>query len=359
MAETDYSDSGFIVAGDVSALWQEITPLQRRRHSVLYRGKRYGRWFVLKGLTDEQQPLTDFRLLQEREFRLGIQLVHPNIVATYSLEYVADLGRCIVMEAVDGQTLDCWLAARPNRQKRRRVLMQLLDAVEYLHARQLVHHDLKPGNILITRNGENVKLIDFGLSDSDDSATPAPNDIQDDLLRLAALIDLLHLRGYRSIAHACRKGRYKNIAELRKGISAQEKWGKVGTNILVLIATVLTTLGIWQMYNRPRLHYADLYNQQQQMSADIIRCQHKEQERLEGILRQAPKGNFLHYQQLLDQNMDWQSVRDSLASVYAGDSVLQNQCIILFNEQQALLVNHLYDVIQELTASPDQTVKNK
>ena len=82
MEKTEYSDSGFIVAGDVTALWQEIMLLQRRQHSALYRGKRYGRWFILKGLTKEQQPLTNFRLLQEREFRLGIQLVQPNIVDT-------------------------------------------------------------------------------------------------------------------------------------------------------------------------------------------------------------------------------------------------------------------------------------
>ena len=39
MEETEYSDSGFIVAGDVTALWQEIMLLQRRQHSALYRGK--------------------------------------------------------------------------------------------------------------------------------------------------------------------------------------------------------------------------------------------------------------------------------------------------------------------------------
>ena len=46
--------------------------------------------------------------------------------------------------------------------------------------------------------------------------------------------------------------------------------------------------------------------------------------------------------------MRWQSIQDSLSSVYAGDSILQNQCIVFFNEQQVLLVNHLYEVIQEL-----------
>ena len=84
------------------------------------------------------------------------------------------------------------------------------------------------------------------------------------------------------------------------------------------------------------------------MNADVISCQHDEQERLEGILRGAPKGDFLYYQQLLHQNMHWQSIQDSLTSVYAGDSILQNQCIVFFNEQQVLSVNHLYEVIQEL-----------
>ena len=82
----DLSDSAFISPEDVSSQWQDIRLLQSRRHSVLYRAKRYGRWFILKGLPIEQQHLTDCRRLQEKEFGLGIQLVHPNIVATYSLE---------------------------------------------------------------------------------------------------------------------------------------------------------------------------------------------------------------------------------------------------------------------------------
>ena len=40
----------------------------------------------------------------------------------------------------------------------------------YIHAKQIVHRDLKPSNIMITHNGNHVKLIDFGLSDNDDFA---------------------------------------------------------------------------------------------------------------------------------------------------------------------------------------------
>lgn len=324
MTETEYPDSGFIAAGDVSALWQEITPLQVRRHSVLYRGKRYGRWFVLKGLPAEQQSLTDFRLQQEREFRVGIGLVHPNIAGTYSLEEVPGIGRCIVMESVDGQTLDGWLSARPGRQKRQRVLIQLLDAVEYLHARQLVHHDLKPGNILITRNGENVKLIDFGLSDSDDSATSAPNDIQADLLRIADLTDLLHLCGYKPVVRACRKGRYKNIAELRKGISRCGKaWKAVVSLAGAFMLTLCAVVGTLSYTRHLQAHEQVVFEQRKAaMVADVCsvcdRCGAAGRKAIDG-----EQYREFALMQLLE-HCRYAVLKDSLNAVYPPDDIMIN-----------------------------------
>lgn len=48
-----------------------------------------------------------------------------------------------------------------------RLLMELCDAVGYVHSHQIVHRDIKPENILITRDGHHPKLIDFGFADSD------------------------------------------------------------------------------------------------------------------------------------------------------------------------------------------------
>ena len=102
---TTDSTSGFLNPEDLTSQWTEVTLLQARRRNVLYRAKRYGRWFILKTLSEDCQDLTDYRLLQERECQIGFSLHHPNIVETYSIEEVPAVGRCIVIEYVDGTTL--------------------------------------------------------------------------------------------------------------------------------------------------------------------------------------------------------------------------------------------------------------
>ena len=109
----DISDSGFISPEASTADWHDIMLLQQRSHNCLYTASRYGKRYVLKGLSADSQSLTEMLLLQQKEFSLGITLSHPNIAETYSLEQVEGCGRCIVMEYVDGMTLAEWLQASP------------------------------------------------------------------------------------------------------------------------------------------------------------------------------------------------------------------------------------------------------
>jgi len=59
------------------------------------------------------------------------------------------------------------MTAKPSRHSRVEIARQLLSAIGYVHSKQIVHRDLKPSNIIITHNGENFKIIDFGLADTD------------------------------------------------------------------------------------------------------------------------------------------------------------------------------------------------
>lgn len=138
------------------------------------------------------------------------------------MEQLEGVGRCIIQEWIDGVTLGEWVGSKPSRAASERVLEQLLDALEYLHNRQLVHHDLKSDNILITRNGANVKLIDFGLSATDSTLSPVDNDPRADILSLGRLIPSL-LPERRCLARRCRDGRFANIAAIRQALTRHKQ----------------------------------------------------------------------------------------------------------------------------------------
>ena len=113
-------------------------------------------------------PLYRGRL--RREYEIGINLKHPGICETLGWADECGEGPGIIMEWIDGDTLDTLLDAGAPLPKRK-IAIELCDSVAYLHHKQVIHKDLKPENVLITKRGNNVKIIDFGLSDSDSIVT--------------------------------------------------------------------------------------------------------------------------------------------------------------------------------------------
>lgn len=167
-SDNDISSSGKVAAQNirVSDKFTDFAELPSKGHCRLMKAQRYGIWNVLKGLKPGYTADKQFAQMLTKEYTLMVGLNHPNIVRTYGHENVPELGECIIMEYVDGRTLADFVRENPTSAQRRQVAKELLNALAYCHKKQIVHQDLKPSNILITHDGDHVKIIDFGLSDS-------------------------------------------------------------------------------------------------------------------------------------------------------------------------------------------------
>lgn len=90
------------------------------------------------------------------------KLDHPNIVKV--LDFLSgDEGIVLVQEFVDGADLQWYITNRPyNLEEMLVITVQICNGLGYLHDKGLMHHDIKPGNVLFTRKGQ-AKLADYSL----------------------------------------------------------------------------------------------------------------------------------------------------------------------------------------------------
>ena len=138
----------------------------------LYKALRFNQWWVLKTLKPEYAQNQSIRNALYKEYEIARNLDSPYIVRYMAWEFVPEVGDyCIVEEYIQGVTLDQYFAA-PNVgvKEKYKVFMEIVFGLKYCAQQQVVHRDLKPSNVMVTNNGANIKLIDFGLSDRPDFA---------------------------------------------------------------------------------------------------------------------------------------------------------------------------------------------
>ncbi len=229
---------------EISSDFTDITPIKKtviikeRNECECFRARRYGQWWTLKCVSKKVVDKSRVYEYLRKEFVVGISLWHPNIVRMISIQSdLVDGEPGIVLEYVDGVTLGEFLDTNPSLEERIKIADQMISAMRYYMGKQVVHCDLKPANILITHNGHNVKLIDFGLADVDNSnifkghagtdryAAPEQKrsdgvvDCRSDIYAFGHLLKLLHLPVmFRHVIRRCLKekqsDRYQNPVDL-------------------------------------------------------------------------------------------------------------------------------------------------
>lgn len=206
-----------------------------------YRVKIYGKLHFLKKLKKEHEDNILFREALRKEFEIGFRLEHPNIV-----RYVSFHDNEILMEYVDGENLLSFLKTHPayfeDAEHFDKFVSHFLSALQYLHDNQVLHLDIKPENIMLTRIGCDVKVVDLGCCYSDsftDSAGytaqyAAPEQVEGgkvdagtDIYAVGKILELLpHPPKYNKVIKRCLnkdpQNRYQSIADLKAALATKK-----------------------------------------------------------------------------------------------------------------------------------------
>ena len=153
--------------------YEIIAELGRGAMGAVFRARdpRIDRIVAIKTISvpgGDPKIIEEYRHRFYREAQAAGRLSHPGIVTIFDADVDrADNTPFIVMEFVNGKSLDQFIATADNKRVDRAVaiglIQQIAAALDYAHAHGIVHRDIKPANILVTAEGQ-IKIADFGIA---------------------------------------------------------------------------------------------------------------------------------------------------------------------------------------------------
>ncbi|MDD2627344.1 MAG: Stk1 family PASTA domain-containing Ser/Thr kinase [Clostridia bacterium] len=134
--------------------------------------KLLNRYVAIKVLKDEFSTDTLFVKRFKIEAQSAASLTHPNIVSVYDVGEEEGINY-IVMELLEGDTLKDYIERKGNLSLKETLALscQIASALEAAHRSKIIHRDIKPQNIVLTRNMTQAKVTDFGIAKMSSSAT--------------------------------------------------------------------------------------------------------------------------------------------------------------------------------------------
>jgi serine/threonine-protein kinase len=162
-----------LAPGRELAEFQLVEPLGEGGEGRVWRAyDRIGnRHVALKFLPDALAANTGEKVRIKSSFAHIHALAHQHICPVYGLREDEGVGLYLVMRFLEGHTLRCYVRERPREKKSLavseviRLLSPVAAALDWAHKHHVVHRDVKPENIIVPIDGEDVQVIDFGLAD--------------------------------------------------------------------------------------------------------------------------------------------------------------------------------------------------
>lgn len=133
-----------------------------------YQMRLHGKLHFVKEIRPEYKNNPRMRAAFRKENELGYSQSHQSLPRYVYLEGIFSPEEYVITEWIEGQTLDEFLSQNPDffseKKNFYKFILELADVLDYLHYKDIVHGDVKPSNIMMTRDGKRPVLLDLGFA---------------------------------------------------------------------------------------------------------------------------------------------------------------------------------------------------